>query len=195
MAHLDANSRGLHTINMISLCSNMTQYYVQVDDIPQFIIMMEDAQKKTKQAGMPIANVELVMMALAAVLTAQHFPQEVDDWEGLLAICHTWRALKTAFHLAHPKRQRQLQESGRGGPLGSAHVVLPAPDATINRLGAAQQPGPSGGQQHHSSPAADVVELGSHHVGHHAHHGQQETCGGTSQGKANQPSGGNAGNA
>jgi hypothetical protein len=36
--------------------------------------MMEDAQKKAKQAGMPIADVELVMMALAAILAAQHFP-------------------------------------------------------------------------------------------------------------------------
>jgi hypothetical protein len=61
----------------------MTQYYVQADGIPQFIFMMEDAQKKAKRAGMPIADVELVMMALAAVLAAQHFPREVDDWEGL----------------------------------------------------------------------------------------------------------------
>jgi hypothetical protein len=52
----------------------MTQYYVQADGIPQFIAMMEDAQKKAKQADMPIADVKLVMMALAAVLTAQHFP-------------------------------------------------------------------------------------------------------------------------
>ncbi len=81
MAHLDANSRGLHAINMISLHSNMTQYYVQANGIPQFIVMIEDAQKKAKRAGMPIADVKLVMMALAAILAAQHFPQEVDDWE------------------------------------------------------------------------------------------------------------------
>ena len=41
--------------------------------------MLEDVQKKVTQAGMPIANVKLVMMASAAVLTAQHFPREVDD--------------------------------------------------------------------------------------------------------------------
>jgi hypothetical protein len=92
MAHLNANSGGLHAINMISLHSNMTQYYVQADGIPQFIVMMKDAQKKAKQAGMPIADVELVMMALAAVLAAQHFPQEMDDWEGLPAIDRAWRA-------------------------------------------------------------------------------------------------------
>ncbi len=71
MAHIDANSWGLHAIDMISLRSNMTQYYVQADGIPQFIFMMEDAQKKAKQAGMPIDDVELVMMALAAILGAQ----------------------------------------------------------------------------------------------------------------------------
>ncbi len=83
MALLDANSGGLHAINMITLHTNMMQYYVQADGIPQFIVMMEDAQKKATWAGMPIANVELVMMVLVAVLAAQHFPCKVDDWDGL----------------------------------------------------------------------------------------------------------------
>jgi hypothetical protein len=137
MDHLDANSGGLHAIDMISLRSNMTQYYLQADGIPQFIVMMEDAQKKAKWAGMPIADVELMMMALAAVLAAQHFPQEVDDWEGLAAIDCTWRAWKGAFHLFHLKRQRQLQASGGSGLLGSAHTVIPAPATTIDPLGKA----------------------------------------------------------
>ena len=34
ISFLDANSRGLHAINMISLRTNMHQYYVQVDGIP-----------------------------------------------------------------------------------------------------------------------------------------------------------------
>ena len=76
---LDANSRGLHTIVMISLCTNMHNYYTQADGIPQYINMLEDAQKKATWAGMPIADVELVMMASAAILAAQHFPHKVDD--------------------------------------------------------------------------------------------------------------------
>jgi hypothetical protein len=52
--------------------------------------MMEDAQKKAKRAGMPIADVELVMMASAAVLATKNFPREVDDWEGLPAVNRTW---------------------------------------------------------------------------------------------------------
>ena len=70
MALLDANSGGLHAVNIISLRTNMMQYYVQADGIPQFIVMMEDAQKKAIQVGMPITNVELMMMALVVVLAA-----------------------------------------------------------------------------------------------------------------------------
>jgi hypothetical protein len=137
MALLNANSGGLHAINMIFLRTNMMQYYVQVDGIPQFIVMMEDVQKKAKRAGMPIANVKLVMMALGAVLAAQHLPCEVDDWEGSPAIDHTWRAWKVAFHLAHLKRQRQLQASGGDEPLGGTNAAIPAPAASINHLGTA----------------------------------------------------------
>ncbi len=79
MSLLDANSGGLHALDMISLCTDMMQYYVQVDGIPKFIGMTEDAQNKARRASMPIADVELVMMASAAVLAAQHFPREVDN--------------------------------------------------------------------------------------------------------------------
>jgi hypothetical protein len=106
MAFLDTNSGGLHAIDMISLRTNMHGYYTQADGIPQYINMLEDAQKKAKRAG------ELVMMALAAVLAVQHFPREVDDWEGLPSGSRTWLAWKKAFRLAHLKRQRQILASG-----------------------------------------------------------------------------------
>jgi hypothetical protein len=137
MSLLDASSGGLHALNMITLRTNMMQYYVQADGIPQFIIMMEDAQKMAMRAGMPIAGVELVMMALAAVLAAQHFPCKVDDWEGLPTKAHTWQAWKVAFRLAHLKRQSQLQASGGGEPLGGAHAVIPTAAPTINHINAA----------------------------------------------------------
>ncbi len=46
MALLDANSRGLYALDMIMVHTDMMQYYMQVNGIPQFIVMMEDAQKK-----------------------------------------------------------------------------------------------------------------------------------------------------
>jgi hypothetical protein len=117
---LDANSGGLHAVDVLSLRTNMHTYYVQADGIPQYINMLEDAQKKAKRAGMPIADVKLVM-ASAAVLAAQHFPRKVDDWEDLPATSRTWPAWKKAFSLAHLKRQRQILALGGGEPLGGAH--------------------------------------------------------------------------
>jgi uncharacterized membrane protein len=102
--------------------TNMHNYYTQVDGIPQYINMLEDAQKKTTRAGMPIANVKPVMMASAAVLAAQHFPREVDDWEGLPSASCTWMAWKTAFRLAHVKRQQQSLASGGGSLLAGPTV-------------------------------------------------------------------------
>jgi hypothetical protein len=92
MAFLDTNSRGLHAVDMITLRTNMHGYYAQADGIPQYIIMLEEAQKEAKRAGMPIADIELVMMALAAVLAVQHFPRKVNDWEGLPGNSRSWAA-------------------------------------------------------------------------------------------------------
>ena len=45
---LDLNSGGLHAVDMLLLRTNMYQYYTQADGIPQYIIMLEDAQKKSQ---------------------------------------------------------------------------------------------------------------------------------------------------
>jgi hypothetical protein len=134
MTFLDANSGGLHAINMISLRTNMHQYYVQADGISQHIVMLEEEQKKSEQRGMPIADIELVMMASAAVLAAQHFPCKVDNCGGLPSSSRMWAAWKTVFRLAHIKRQCQILASGGGEPLGRVHGVLPEAAPTIGRL-------------------------------------------------------------
>ncbi len=137
MSLLDANCGGLHALDMILLCTDMMQYYMQADGIPQFIVMMGDAQKKAKQAGMPIANNKLVMLALAAVLAPQHFPCEVDNWEGLTAGSCMWQAWKVAFCLAHLKRQCQLQALGGGKPLNDAQTVIPTDAPNMDCIGKA----------------------------------------------------------
>ncbi len=83
---------------------------------------------------MPIANIKLVMMASAAVLAAQHFPREVNNWEGLPSTSHMWTAWKMAFRLAHVKRQQQILASGGGEPLGGAHGVILAAAPAIGHL-------------------------------------------------------------
>ncbi len=133
MAFLDANSGGLHAVDMLTLCTNMHGYYPQASGIPRYIMMLEEVQKKAKRVDMPIANIELVMMASAAVLTAMHYPRKVDNWEDLPPLGRTWAACKTLFRSAHLKRQRQILALGGGEPLRGVHGVLPAdPPAAFN---------------------------------------------------------------
>ena len=116
----------------------MQGYYEQADGILQYIALLEDAQKKAKQAQMPIADAELVMMASTAVLAVQHIPRKVDNWEGLTSTACTWPAWKTAFRLAHLKRQRHILASKGGEPLGGAHAaaipVKGAMEAALDNL-------------------------------------------------------------
>ncbi len=53
IAFLDANSGGLHAIYIISLHTNMHNYYTQLDGIPQYINMLEDAQKRQRGLACP----------------------------------------------------------------------------------------------------------------------------------------------
>jgi len=86
---------------------------------------------------MPIADVELVMMASTAVLAAQHFPREVDEWEGLPAVNRTWKGVESGIPSRPPKTPAPTTSARGGEPLRGAHSVLPAPTATIDRLGTA----------------------------------------------------------
>jgi hypothetical protein len=95
--------------------------------------MLKDAQKKAKWAGIPIADVQFVMMALAAILVVQHFPRKVNDWESLPSTACMWTAWKQSFCIAHLKRQHQILASGGGGCWG-AHGVLPAVVMAIGQL-------------------------------------------------------------
>jgi hypothetical protein len=56
---IDANSGGLHAVDMITLCRNMIQYYVQAEGIPQYIGMMEDAQKRRNGWACPLPTLNL----------------------------------------------------------------------------------------------------------------------------------------
>jgi hypothetical protein len=175
IAFLDANNGGLHAIDMISLCTNMHNYYTQADSIPQYISMLEDAQKKATQAGMPIADVEHVMMASAAVLAAQHFPRKVNDWEGLPSASHMWTAWKTAFRLAHVKRQQQILGLGGGGASWWGSRCDPSGRAGDRvSQNCTQQPGSCSNKLYCSPPAAHCCQLGPHGHHHVAHSNQQK---------------------
>jgi hypothetical protein len=48
--HLCKHSSSLHVLDMVSLTIQMSQYYVGTPDIPEYIFLLEDAQRKAARA-------------------------------------------------------------------------------------------------------------------------------------------------
>ncbi len=106
------------------------------------------------------------MMASAAVLAAQHFPHKVDNWEGLPSTSRMWTAWKTAFCLAHVKRQQQILASGGGGASWQGSWCDPGGGAgNWASQNHTQQPGSCRDERYRGPPAAHCCQLGPH--GHH----------------------------
>ena len=122
-AHLDANCGGLHPSELISLPTEMMGYYALAEGIPEYIYMLEEAQRKLPRAQLPMGNRQLLAIASTAVLAAQHFPRTTDEWEALAPALKTWATWKVNYRAAHIARKRQLLASGTAEPLGRAHAV------------------------------------------------------------------------
>jgi hypothetical protein len=90
--HLLESSGGLHTLDMISLTIQMSQYYEGTPDIPEYIILLEDAQRKAARACLPVTNQTLTVLASTTLLAADTFPHTNVLWEELEPANKTWAA-------------------------------------------------------------------------------------------------------
>jgi hypothetical protein len=63
LKHLKKNSTGLQTLDIVALHSNMLLHYKNAACMPDFILAMEEAQKKAKRAELPIHYIKLAMYA------------------------------------------------------------------------------------------------------------------------------------
>ena len=50
--------------------------------MPDFILTMEEAQKKAKRAELPILNIELAMSPVVSVLQPGDYKKETNKWGG-----------------------------------------------------------------------------------------------------------------
>jgi hypothetical protein len=100
---------GLHALDIVALCTNMLLLYKNAASMPGFILTMEEAQKKAKQAELPILDIELAMYAAFSVLQSGDYKKETDEWEGRNANKKTWTKWKQAYLAAYVRGiNRQL---------------------------------------------------------------------------------------
>ena len=97
--HLKKNSTGLHALDIVALRTNMLLLYKNAASMSDFILTMEEAQKKAKRDELHILDIELSMYATTSVLQAHK--KETDEWEGRSANKKTWTEWKQAYLAAY----------------------------------------------------------------------------------------------
>jgi hypothetical protein len=70
----------------------MLLLYKNAANMPDFILTMEEAQKKAKRANLTILDIdiELAMYAATSVLQSGDYKKEIDKWKGCDAHKKTW---------------------------------------------------------------------------------------------------------
>ena len=63
------------------LHNEMQRYHLDIDGIPEYINMLEDAQRQAGLAVRTITDNTLLIFASTAMLTTERFPRANDDWE------------------------------------------------------------------------------------------------------------------
>ena len=80
-AHLQAGCIGRHALDLLALHNEMQRYHIEVEGIPEYINMLEDAQRQAGRAGRTITYDTLLLFASTAMLTSKSFPRANDKWE------------------------------------------------------------------------------------------------------------------
>ena len=122
MDHLTANCGGLHPSELVNLPTEMMKYYNDAEGIPEYINMLEEAQRKLARANLPMSDDQLLAIASTSILASGHFPRPTDEWEALPRAAKTWMAWKAHYRAAHIARKRQMLAAGTSG--GTAHAAM-----------------------------------------------------------------------
>ena len=59
----------------------MQRYHLEVEGIPDYINMLEDAQRQAGRAGRTIADKTLLLLASTTMLISERFPRANNYWE------------------------------------------------------------------------------------------------------------------
>ena len=80
-AHLQSGCTGRHDLDLLALHNEMQHYHLEAEGIPEYINMLEDAQRQAGRAGRTITDDTLLLFASTEMLTSERFPRANDDRE------------------------------------------------------------------------------------------------------------------
>ena len=74
LAHLQAGCTGCHALDLLALHNKMQRYHLELEEIPEYINMLEDEQKQSGRSGRTIANETILLFVSAAMPTTEKYP-------------------------------------------------------------------------------------------------------------------------
>ena len=91
-ACLKGGSTGLDATDIVSLLLATLVWWGEDPSVPDYINRLEDAQKKSVRATLPIDNKWFAAIATGSLLAADIFPMQCPDWDSLPRANKTWAA-------------------------------------------------------------------------------------------------------
>ena len=80
-SHLQAGYTCRHALDLLDMHNKIQRYHLRVERIPEYINMLEDAQRQAIREGRTIADEMLLLFTSIATLTGERFPRANDNWE------------------------------------------------------------------------------------------------------------------
>ena len=96
-ARLKGGSRSLEATDIVSLLSATLGWWAEYPRVPEYVNRLEEAQRKSVRASLPIGDKWLAAIATSSLLAAGSFPKQRPNWDSLPRANKTWTAWKTAF--------------------------------------------------------------------------------------------------
>ena len=127
LTHLQKHCGGLHALDVVDLQVDMRLYYADAAGIPEYIIMLEDSQKKAKRANLPISDDVLAAIATKSLMEANTFPDETKDWGKRALNLKSWSEWKAHYLLAHEARELHIRACGGKEPFNGANAASEVP--------------------------------------------------------------------
>ena len=112
---------GRHALDLLALHNKMQCYHLEVEGIPKYINMLDDAQRQSGRAGRTIADKTKLLFSSTAMLTSERFPRANNDWEDRAERNKTWEKCKNAYKQSHAKSQVKAQANNGSIKFGAAN--------------------------------------------------------------------------
>ena len=122
-SHLQEECTGRHALDLLALHNEMQRYHLEVEGIPEYINMLEDAQREAGRAGRIISDETLLLFSSTAMLKSERFPRTNDDWEDRVERYKTWEQWKTAYKRAHAQARVKAQANDGSAKFGAANAA------------------------------------------------------------------------